>query len=67
MRRKRSQIKIGGAAAADPGLVKNTWEWERNKKWGGSAMPKSTEELAAKTTTNKAPLKSPDRSDAELR
>ena len=35
MKRKRSQNKIGGAVAADPGLVKNTWEWERNKKWGG--------------------------------
>ena len=34
MRRKRSQNKIGGAVAADPGLAENTWEWERNKKWG---------------------------------
>ena len=33
-KRKRSQKKIGGAAAADPGLAENTWEWERNKKWG---------------------------------
>ena len=33
-KRKRSQNKIGGAVAADPGLAENTWEWERNKKWG---------------------------------